>query len=197
MNNDACEHESSDEQQVSTELQGGRPSDECCRKHGLSAVERPDLRKPGGVKRKRGHPPVYLLACIEAMFALHHLLPVRQIVRSPYRYVGIVAVVLGLGLDIWAALLFKKRSTRIKPFRQPSYMIAEGPFRFSRNPIYLGMTLLLVGVAVFMGSITPPLAIPAFMLIVAAKFIRPEERTMEETFGEDYRRYAKRVRRWI
>jgi protein-S-isoprenylcysteine O-methyltransferase Ste14 len=76
-------------------------------------------------------------------------------------------------------------------------MIVEGPFRFSRNPMYLGMILALLGVCVLLGSPGPSPVPVVFYLIMRFVFIPAEERTMEETFGEEFERYRHAVRRWI
>ena len=73
----------------------------------------------------------------------------------------------------------------------------DGPFRFTRNPIYLGMVLLLSGAAVGLGSLSPWFVIPPFILAIAFDVIPAEEAMLTETFGDAYRAYQSRVRRWI
>ena len=73
----------------------------------------------------------------------------------------------------------------------------EGPYKFTRNPMYLGMAGILLGAAVYMGSITPFVVIPAFMALITERFIVPEEAKLEAAFGGQYLEYKKRVRRWL
>jgi protein-S-isoprenylcysteine O-methyltransferase Ste14 len=75
--------------------------------------------------------------------------------------------------------------------------VLDGPFRFSRNPMYLGMVTLLIGVAIGLGSATPWLVIPAFFFLISKRFIAAEERKMEVEFGAEYLSYRSKVRRWI
>lgn len=85
----------------------------------------------------------------------------------------------------------------MKPFEESSALVTHGVFRISRNPMYLGMTLMLLGIALFLGSVTPFLVVIALPVIFDRVFISPEERMLEETFGDQFREYRKRVRRWI
>ncbi len=141
-------------------------------------------------------PPTYLLISILIMLALHFLLPVRKVIPSPYRYLGILPLITGILLNIWSDQIFKKVRTTVKPFEQSSRLVIEGPYRFSRHPMYLGMILILAGLAVLLGTITPAAVIPEFIWM-SKRFIDIEEKAMEETFGDEYLAYSKRVRRWI
>ena len=103
----------------------------------------------------------------------------------------------GIVIAVIANRLFARRETVIHPFAEPSALVVEGPFRYTRNPMYLGFILALVGFALLLGTLTPWLVIVPFGLILDRKFVRHEQRTMEERFGDDYRAYRQRVRRWI
>jgi len=142
-------------------------------------------------------PPTYLLGSILIMVVLHLLLPVRKVIGPPYIYVGVPLIFIGLLVNIWSSNLFNKLRTTVKPFERSVCLITEGPYRFSRHPMYLGMALGLIGLAVLLGTAIAPLVIPAFVWVFTNKFIKVEEEAMEETFGEAYRDYKKRVRRWI
>ena len=148
------------------------------------------------MSRKRIMPPAYLVMAVLIMVALHFLLPVREVVPSPCRYLGIALLVIGLALNIWSDQIFKKAKTTVKPFERSSRLVTEGPYRFSRHPMYLGMVAILIGLGIALGSITPWAVVPAFAFL-AGKFIAIEEKAMEETFGQAYRDYRRRVRRWI
>jgi protein-S-isoprenylcysteine O-methyltransferase Ste14 len=142
-------------------------------------------------------PPVYFLVSLLAMAFFHQVAPVAQILREPYRYAGIVLMALSVGLIVWGALLFRRAGTAIHPHEPSSALVTAGPYRFTRNPMYLGMAGTLLGAAVLMGSITPLIVIPAFMALVSERFIVREEAKLEAAFGREYLDYKSRVRRWL
>jgi protein-S-isoprenylcysteine O-methyltransferase Ste14 len=149
------------------------------------------------MKRPRIMPPVYLLVAVIAMIVLHFLLPVRQWIVDPWRWVGAAPILVGLGLVLWVAGLFRRHHTTIKPGDVSSQLVTSGPFRISRNPIYLGMVCVLVGIAVALGSLTPWLVAPVFVALIARNIIPVEEAMLAEAFGSQYADYRARVRRWI
>ena len=103
----------------------------------------------------------------------------------------------GAWLTIWAKLLFKQRRATVKPDKSSSILVREGPFRFSRNPMYLGMLLALIGEATLLGSVTPFLAAVAFFFMVNTIYVAVEEKSLEDEFGKKFEDYTRRVRRWI
>lgn len=142
-------------------------------------------------------PPVYLLAAIAAMVAIHYLFPGKQMLNAPWRWAGAVPIVSGLGLVVWVAAAFRRRKTTIKPGDVSSALVTDGPFRVSRNPIYLGMTVILVGTALALGSLVPWLVVPVFVALVGYNVIPVEEAMLAEAFGQSYADYRAKVRRWI
>jgi protein-S-isoprenylcysteine O-methyltransferase Ste14 len=147
--------------------------------------------------RRRVIPPVYFLATLLLMAGLHVGVPGRQVVQFPYRYGGLLLVVGGIVLVLWAARLFGQAGTTIKPFQDPSALVVRGPYRLTRNPMYLGMVGVLVGIAVVLGSLSPWVSIPLFVALIDVRFIRAEEAALERMFGATYRTYKARVRRWV
>lgn len=111
--------------------------------------------------------------------------------------VGVVLIALGAALVLWCAWEFRRAGTPIVPFLEPTALVARGPYRISRNPIYLGFTLSLTGVATLLGSSSPFVVLPLFVWIIQRRFVEPEERLLEQRFGEVYRAYKAQVRRWI
>jgi protein-S-isoprenylcysteine O-methyltransferase Ste14 len=142
-------------------------------------------------------PPVYFLVALLLMGFFHRVAPWVQVLDLPYRYAGIVLMGLALCLIAWAAFLFRRAGTRIRPFLPSTALVLEGPYKFTRNPMYLGMAGVLLGAGVYMGSITPFVVIPAFMALITERFIVPEEAKLEAAFGGQYLEYKKRVRRWL
>ncbi len=131
------------------------------------------------------------------MIGLHFVLPIAQLVQTPYRYTGIPLIGIGLWLNIRADSLFKRKRTTVKPFEEPAALIEEGPFRISRHPMYLGMVVALLGVAIILGSLIAFLAPITFFIAMSVVFISSEEKDMGEAFGKEYLAYKARVRRWL
>jgi protein-S-isoprenylcysteine O-methyltransferase Ste14 len=142
-------------------------------------------------------PPVYFLVALLLMVGLHLALPIVQVIQVPYRYGGLVFLLGGILLVLWAVLLFGQAGTTIKPFQESSALVVRGPYRLTRNPMYVGMVVGLVGIAVLLGSLSPSIIIPLFVALIDLRFIRFEEARLERTFGADYVAYKTRVRRWL
>lgn len=142
-------------------------------------------------------PPVYLLLMLILMTGLHFLLPMAHIIPEPYSYAGAVLVVLGIAIAAVAAGSFHKAGTPVIPFEPSTALVTGGVYRYTRNPMYLGMVLLLIGAAILFGSLGAWIPIPFFIWIIQANFIRGEERFLEAIFGEQYREYKRKVRRWL
>jgi protein-S-isoprenylcysteine O-methyltransferase Ste14 len=143
------------------------------------------------------NPPVYFLIAILLAVALHFLLPSGELISFPWRLFGILPLLLGIALDVLADQSLKRHKTTVRPHEPSRVLVSEGVFRVSRHPMYLGMILIIAGIAVLLGSLTPWLILPLLAVLLDAKFIRFEESTLEATFGEAYRAYRKQVRRWI
>ena len=143
-------------------------------------------------------PPVYFLLALAGTFLLSWLLPVLQLWPGPARWLGVLPVTAGIALAFRSARAFVRAGTTLRPGGGDSTALVEaGPFRYSRNPMYLGLALILLGVALMLGSLTPLLVVPVFMYLIQRSFIRPEEAVLEQTFGDDFRAYCRRVRRWL
>ncbi len=142
-------------------------------------------------------PPTYFLAAIVLMAALHWSAPVVSVIATPWNLVGILPLALGVVLNLMADRAFAKHQTTVKPFEQPRVLVTSGVFRFSRHPMYLGMVLMLIGIALLMGSLSPFLIVGVFALLVDRLFITAEGAMLSATFGEDWANYKRSVRRWL
>ena len=142
-------------------------------------------------------PPTVLGICLLLQIVFHYLLPVKEIVVTPYNYLGVIFILIGFTINVWADALFKKAKTTVKPGETTSEMITSGPFCISRHPMYLGMLLILLGTALVMGSVIVFLVPVVFVMIIQLFFVGMEERSMERAFGDAYLQYKKRVRQWI
>ncbi len=142
-------------------------------------------------------PPMYLLLALVAMAGLHSLWPVAQYLSFPGSLIGLVPLGAGVVLNIAADRQFKRHQTTVKPFQRSSALVTGFPFSLSRNPMYVGLTLWLVGLALLLGTVTPWVPAVAFPILMDLRFVRVEERMLAETFGSEWESYRARVRRWI
>ena len=133
-----------------------------------------------------------LLAIISNLF-----LPIKKIIVYPYNYLGIVLILVGLLIDMWAWMLFRRRKTTLNPFKRPLKLVNSGLFKISRNPMYLGMDLILWGTSILLGSLITFIFPILFTILIKKLFIEFEEKNLEKKFGKRYFNYKKRVRRWI
>jgi protein-S-isoprenylcysteine O-methyltransferase Ste14 len=140
---------------------------------------------------------VVLALAIVLMLTLHATIPIRRVVVGPWRWTGLALLGGGVAVVLRVAAMFRRAGTTIRPFETSSALVERGPFRLSRNPIYLGMVVFLLGVALLAGSLSPFLVIPVFAWILDRRFIRAEEAVLAKTFGPAYDTYRGRVRRWI
>lgn len=113
------------------------------------------------------------------------------------RMVGTAIVFVGVALGVWGALTFVRARTAIIPNQPASRVVVSGPYRFTRNPMYIGLTATYVGLAVFTNTIWPLLLLPAVLFLVYQLVIRREERYLAAAFGAEYDAYRQRVRRWL
>jgi protein-S-isoprenylcysteine O-methyltransferase Ste14 len=146
---------------------------------------------------RRVLPPVWLLLAMVASYALDRWWPIVRLVQAPWKYLGCVPLVLGALMSITAAAAFRRAATPVVPFEPSTSLVTGGWFRLTRNPMYLGLSLVLFGVALIDGSLGAFLPLPLFVGILHFRFIRGEEAFLEGIFGEQYRRYRASVRRWI
>jgi len=149
------------------------------------------------VKPKRPIPPLYFLVLLLASIGLGIYLPIVQLFPTASRFVGIAPILIGVVLNLWADSMFKRNKTTVKPYLKPTALMTSGVFRFTRNPMYLGMTLILLGVSICVGSLTAFVPAVVFFFISERNFIPLEEASMEAAFGDSYLAYKQRVRRWL
>lgn len=142
-------------------------------------------------------PPILFLILLTALVPLYALHPETLVLRQGTAMPWDVPLALGLVVLLWAFVHFKKKNAEIHTFRQPKALITDGPFRFSRNPMYLGFFLLLVAAAFFVNTWCALLAPLGFLLAATFWYIPHEERRMRSTFGAAYGDYAWKTRRWL
>lgn len=142
-------------------------------------------------------PPVYFGLAILTMVALDRWAPIVTLLDRPWTYLGVIGIVAGVGLAVWAARLFARAGTGVKPFTPSTEVVRIGPYRFTRNPMYLGMMIVLAGAVLLLGSLSPALVIPIFFWWIHNHFVLPEEQHMEHSLGQAYLDYKQSMRRWL
>jgi protein-S-isoprenylcysteine O-methyltransferase Ste14 len=111
--------------------------------------------------------------------------------------VGVVLVVVGLVLMGWGLITFKRARTAIIPYHSASSLVTTGPYRFTRNPMYTGLTIAYVGGALLVNSAWPLILLPEVLVVLLVTVIAREERYLGDAFGSEYAAYCARVRRWL
>ena len=142
-------------------------------------------------------PPVFFLAGIVVMGLLNSYFPIGRWLHYPWRYLGIIFLVLGFSLGLGSGLYFRRLGTNPRPGAKATLIVTTGPFKYTRNPMYLGLTTMLIGTAILLGTFSPVLVIPIFFILVQSQFVLREEKLMEEWFGEPYLEYKKKTPRWL
>ncbi len=142
-------------------------------------------------------PPLLFFLSLATMEALGIFLPLGQPVDPPLRFLGTPLLLAGVLLHLWAARVFRRRGAPLATLATPGELVVSAPFSLTRNPMYMGGVLILLGVGLFLGAGSPFLVIPAFGFLVRRWYIRPEETHLEREFGGEYLAYRDRVRRWL
>ncbi len=144
-------------------------------------------------------PPVIFLMAAAAMWALHRWLPLAHWIATPWNRLGILIAALALLINVTALVQFRRSGTTVNPLdpSKATRLVTHGIFSVSRNPMYLGLLLLLIGWAVWLGSASPWLIPPLFWAVIGVGQIVPEERALTQLFGAPYLTYRQQVGRWI
>ncbi|MGF1560620.1 MAG: methyltransferase family protein [Geminicoccaceae bacterium] len=152
--------------------------------------------------RKRGRTlglnrPTWFIIWAAGMLLLHIALPLVQLFGDVVAFLGAALICVSAGVVVWADQLFSKVGASLKPSEMPHTLVTDGPYTRSRNPMYAGMVSILVGFALILGSLSPLIAAAAFGWFLQTRFISTEEDRLTRAFGNHYRDYASKVRRWI
>ncbi len=126
-----------------------------------------------------------------------HALPVLPPSTAAREPVGLALVGAGLVFMLWALATFLAARTTVIPNRPASRLVTTGPYRFSRNPMYTGFTVVYIGLTLILNSAWPLLVLPLVIMALLSRVIEREERYLNGAFGEDYAAYTRRVRRWL
>ena len=145
----------------------------------------------------RIHPPLLAGALLLATLLLQHFLPGLRGFHRPHHFLGALIVIAGVTAMMPAVALFANHGTTKNPYGEPSTFVSSPPYTVTRNPMYLGLVLVLLGAAIWIGSAVMLLAPVAFYWVIDQMVIPNEETTLKRLFGETYLEYQARVRRWI
>ncbi len=141
-------------------------------------------------------PPVWALIFMLIGWGAGAVLAAPTVLRAPLAGWPLLAA--GAIIAASGRLAFARAGTEVMPAsKKNTVLVTTGPFRWTRNPMYLGIITLLMGVALLVGTITVMIAVLVFFLFVNVVSIPFEEEKMERQFGDDYRAYKARVRRWL
>jgi protein-S-isoprenylcysteine O-methyltransferase Ste14 len=150
-----------------------------------------------GRRRPRLHPPRLARRLVLVALLLHLLAWGWSAPFGSWPVAGALLAAAGLAWIVWAAVLFRRAGTPIRPAAAPRVLVDEGPLRFGRNPMYAGIVVAMLGLGLALGA---PLLLPAamvFAVVVDRVHIPYEEAALQRAFGGWYSDYARRVRRWI
>ena len=143
------------------------------------------------------HPPLLLIPSLALGFLLRWLANVPVVSSTAAGVIGPALVALAFGVFSWAVVTMLRGGTSIPTHRPTVAIITAGPFRFSRNPIYLSMILLHIGVGIWANSLWFLVLAANAVVLLTWGVIAREERYLERKFGDEYLRYKSRVRRWL
>lgn len=144
-------------------------------------------------------PPIVALACAALMYGVVRLLPDWRWHWPASGMLGAWVALFGVALDALGLFAFHRAKTTVNPLNPAatSSIVQSGIYRYTRNPMYLGMLVVLLGFAIYLAHPLAFLVLPVFVAYLSRFQILPEERLLSEKFGEAYRGYASRVRRWL
>jgi protein-S-isoprenylcysteine O-methyltransferase Ste14 len=154
------------------------------------------MRSPG----VRFPPPLLYLGGLVLGWALGRLGPALPLAINnvaALRAVGWALLVVGVAVSAWGAATFRAANTAIVPMRSASSIVTSGPYRFTRNPMYLGMTTAYCGISFLLNSLWPLLLLPFVLFLLVHFVIRREEAYLSQAFPTEYGAYRIRVRRWL
>ncbi|MDF1722034.1 MAG: isoprenylcysteine carboxylmethyltransferase family protein [Minwuia sp.] len=142
-------------------------------------------------------PPILTLILLIAMVVLSRTVPLVWLMDTATSRLGLFGVGAGVLLILWGAFQFRKVRTNIHTFHDPNVLVTSGPFRFTRNPMYLGFLIILSGAAIANNALIAFLPVAVFFVVANWWYIPYEERAAVQAFGQSYLDYKQEVRRWL
>lgn len=151
------------------------------------------------MRSSRVPPPLWMLFFGAMMWALDRYCPGATLIESPWNRLGWALMAIAPLAPVTAMVQFRRVGTTVNPLDpgKATALVTEGIYRWTRNPMYLGLSVLLLGWAVRLGTLSPFVLPPLFVLLMRQFQILPEEHALRERFGGDYERYCRQVGRWL
>ncbi len=143
------------------------------------------------------NPPTLFWIIISAIFAVERFFPLMRFTEPWILWGGIAVFVFGVGVSVAGKNLFERIGTNVYTFEEPGELVTEGVFSISRNPMYLGLVLAVIGAAMVSRTLAALVLSALFAVIVRYCYVAYEERAMRRKFGDPYEAYCRSVRRWI
>jgi protein-S-isoprenylcysteine O-methyltransferase Ste14 len=140
-------------------------------------------------------PPLVFLAALVIGCFLNWLHPLQ--LPLPLHIAGGILILAGVTFGLWGIHAFHRAGTAVRPDLPVTALVTDGPFQYTRNPLYMGLTTIYVGIALSSGVLWFLVTLLPVLGIVHWKIVRREEQFLEAKFGEVYRDYKTRVRRWV
>jgi protein-S-isoprenylcysteine O-methyltransferase Ste14 len=140
-----------------------------------------------------------MLLAAALMWSLHRWWPLASLLSVPWNRIALLPTAAGILIAAAAITQFRRSQTTLNPIEpsRASHLVTAGIFGFTRNPMYLGLLLLLIGWALWLGTASPWFVPPLFAILIYAAQIAPEERALAALFGDAYGAYRQKVGRWI
>jgi protein-S-isoprenylcysteine O-methyltransferase Ste14 len=144
-------------------------------------------------------PPFILIVLLAFGLAIHWVSPVGIMhLPLPLRLlIGLLPIIVSAIISVLSLQIMFKKKTAINPYKQTTSIIDEGPFSFTRNPLYVSIILFHFGFSVLVNSVWILLFLPVLLIILDRGVVLQEEKYLERKFGDEYLQYKRRVRRWI
>lgn len=140
---------------------------------------------------------MWLAAALSAIWACHDLCPVAHWLPAVWTHAGWPLMALGTALGLSSIARFRRVGTGVVPFTPANVLVADGAYRWTRNPMYVALVVVAVGLAVRLPAVTALAVPPLLWLVLDRRFVRREEAFLRERFGADFDAYCARVPRWL
>ena len=142
-------------------------------------------------------PPLLAAGAVALGLALQHLVPIGAAWGGPWRGLGVLMMLAAAALAVWCERTFKRHGTNVRPDRPALRLVESGPYRFTRNPMYVGLVAFQLGLGLALLNLWLLLLTIPVALVLDLGVMRREERYLETKFGQPYTSYRARVRRWL
>ena len=142
-------------------------------------------------------PPLIFLTALGSGLLLHWLIPIGSFPSAFCKPLGMGLCLAGIAVGFWGSATMHRAGTNVRPDLPATALVTGGPFRFSRNPLYVALITLYLGITLFCDAVWPLIMLVPVVAFVHWRIVLREERYLETKFGDAYRDYKTRVRRWL